>query len=364
MRSPFVIIAFFLLLGTPAWSSSADPNAVNVTNVVERTMRDTKAVGLSLAIIRDGKIVYLRGFGRRSTHGKPVDTGTRFEIGSLTKQFTAAAILQLKERGKLSIDDPLAKYVPAFPHARDITLRELLNQTSGLPDYLLTNHFLAISHSRPGSFEAIERMASGPLHFAPGSRWEYSNTNYIALGRVIEVVAHERYDDYVQAHLFSVAGMTHSTTLAQEAFIADGAVGYWRGMRGTDPLVVAPASLQSWTWSAGDIVSTAQDIARWDIALMGGRVITHADFALMTRPGKLTGGTRTDYAFHWWTDPLRGHRLLSGLGDTYGFSSCDDVFPDDHVAIVVLENMAVTPNGDSDAAAGVAARVFQDETMT
>lgn len=326
---------------------------------IQRSIQSTGAIGASVVIVRGGAIVYERSFGKRAGGAGAATRDTRFEIGSLTKQFTAAAILQLKEHGRLRLDDPLSAYVPGFPHAREVTLRQLLSQTSGLPDFMETNHFLHLSHTTAGSVRAVERMASGPLHFAPGSRWEYSNTNYFALGRVIEVASGETYDTYVRVHLFVPAGMTHSATIAQEARIKDLATGYWRGMRGRGPLTPAPSTLQSWTWSAGDIVSTAGDVARWDIALADGRIISRADFGLMTRPAKLTNGKTVDYAFGWWTDPLMGHRLFAGLGDTYGFSSANEVFPDDHLAIIVLENVAVTPRGESDAAGSVAADTFK-----
>lgn len=321
-------------------------------------MASTQAVGASVAIVQGRQIVYLRAFGKRSVAGPPTDTGTKFEIGSLTKQFTAAAILQLQERAKLSLDDRVAKYLPAFPHASQITLRELLNQTSGLPDFVETNHFLKISQQAQGSFAKIERMAAGPLHFAPGSQWEYSNTNYVVLGRVVEIVSGMRYRDYVRLHLFAPAGMHDSTFLAAEPHLSNVARGYWRGMTGKGPLSPAPAMSESWTSAAGDVVSTAGDIARWDVALQSGRIISPSAYALMTHPATLAGGKTDDYGFHWWTDPYRGRRLLSGLGDTYGESSCNDVFPADHLDVVVLENIAVTPDGRSDAAAGIAQTIF------
>jgi D-alanyl-D-alanine carboxypeptidase len=353
-----ICVAILLALSSIASAAVDEPHEPALTAAIAKRMAATEAPGLSVAIVRNGSIIFEHGFGRRGLHGPPVDGNTEFEVGSLTKQFTAAAILQLKERGRLSLDDRLAKYIPDFPHADELTLRELLNQTSGLSDFVLTNHFLKISHSLPGSFERIAHMASGPLHFVPGSKWEYSNTNYIALGRVIERASGESYNDYVRRHLFQPAGMSRSTTIAHEPAVSDMAAGYWRGMQMKGPLVPAPRALESWFWSAGDIVSTAGDIARWDIALQSGKIIDSADFALMTEPARLTSGKTDDYAFHWWTDPLRGHRLRSGLGDTYGSSSADDLFPDDHLAIIVLENMAVEPNGSSDAAAKMAAALF------
>lgn len=234
------------------------------TATIEKQLASTHAVGLAVAVVRHGALVYARGFGvRNRSSGAPADTDTRFEIGSDTKQFTAAAILQLKEQQKLSLDDRLAKYVPHFPHANELTLRELLDQTTGLFDYVETNHMVRITQTSTGSFAKTERLATAPLHFAPGSRWEYSNTNYIALGRVIEIASGESYEAYIRKHLFAPADMNQSTTIDQERHVSDMATGYWRGQRNTGPLTPAPEIGASWTWSAGQIVSTVRDLAKW-----------------------------------------------------------------------------------------------------
>lgn len=345
-------------LSAVAPAKDAVLNTQPVTAAIERRMAITHAPGVSVAIVHNGRIIYKRGFGLCRIGGPKVDINTRFDIGSLTKQFTAAAILQLKERGKLSLADRLSKYVPSFPHADEITLLQLLHQTSGLPDYALTNHFIAISHASPGSLAKIERLASGPLHFPPGSRWEYSNTNYAALGRVIEVVTHQNYNAYVRRYLFEPAGMRHSGMLSDKDFISNVAVGYWHGMQMKAPLQPAPATIESWTTAVGNVISTADDIARFDVALRRGVIIAKSDYELMTAPARLANGKVDDYAFHWWTDPMHGHALLSGLGDTYGESSANDVFPRDRLTIVVLENIAQNPNGTFDAAADVAADAF------
>jgi len=290
-------------------------------------------------VVRHGAIVYGHAFGLRElTRTIPADTSTRFDIGSDTKQFTAAAILQRRDQRKLSLDDRLTRFLPRFPHASDITIRQLLQQTSGLPDFVATNHFVAISQKQHGSLNRIARMVAGPLHFVPGSKWEYSNTNYIVLGRVIEIALGKRFEDYVSEHLFRPAAMKQSTTIAHEREIENRARGYWRGMSGHDALTAAPEMGESWTGAAGDIVSTAGDLARWDIALARGEIIGRDEFALMTRPATLSNGQSSDYGFGWWIDTLAGHRRFNHDGDTFGFSSSNNIFPDDDLAVVVLQD--------------------------
>ncbi len=146
--------------------------------------------------------------------------------------------------------------------------------------------------------------------------------------------------------------MDQTTTIDREQHVADMASGYWRGLRNTGPLVPAPKMRASWTWSAGEIVSTVGDLAKWDAALRSGKIISAAGFALMTTPATLTDGKLDDYGFGWWTDPLRGHKHVYHDGDTYGMSSSNNVFPDDDLTIIVLENVG------QDAAAKTAARIF------
>ena len=209
-----------------------------------------------------------------------------------------------------------------------------------------------IEASTEGSFERIARLAAGPLHFEPGSRWEYSNTNYIALGRVIEVASGESYESYIREHLFAPANLERTTTIDREPQVADMCTGYWRGLRNTGPLVRAPKMRASWTWSAGEIVSTVGDLAKWDAALRSGKIVSAADFALMTAPATLTGGKVDEYGFGWWTDPFHGHKHIYHDGDTFGMSSSNNLYPDDDLTIIVLENVG------QDAASRTAASIF------
>ena len=298
-----------------------------------------RAPGGAVAVVRNGQVIYAKGFGVRNIGSDvPTDMNTRFEIGSVTKQFTAAAILQLKEQGKLSLDDSLAKYVPVFPHAHEVTLRQLLNQVTGLPNYTDVDHFISIA-KHPGSFEKIEGLiAAQPLHFKPGTKWEYSNTNYIALGRVIEIVSGESYSEYIRRHLFAPADMTHSSTLAGEASVSDFATPYWRGMTNGEKLSPAEPLFDSWVTAVGDIVSTAGDLANWDIALESGKIVSPADFALMTTAGKLAGGASDGYGFGLQIDTVDGRKRVWHNGGTFGSSSSNVTFPQDGVDVIVLEN--------------------------
>ena len=339
------LVHLFLLLLIPLSLYGTNYNYATLTETVVEELSKAGAPGAAVAIVRDGKVVFEHGFGYRSRGGGAVGIHTHFEIGSDTKQFTACAILQLKERGLIALDDRIAKYVPEFPHAKEITLRELLNQTSGLPDFVMTNHFVKITQTSVGSFSRIETMTSGSLHFSPGSRWEYSNSNYVALGRVIEVVSREPYHRYVRDHLFAAARMRESGFISQEKTFSDMATGYWRGLRGRR-VVSAPEIGESWTQAAGDIVSTVDDLSRWDIALQSGKVIDHVDLRVMMSPATLSDGKKDDYGFGWWIDPVQGYTDVYHDGDTYGMSSSNNIFPALDLDIIILENESMDKASD------------------
>jgi CubicO group peptidase (beta-lactamase class C family) len=339
------LVHLFVLALLPLTRSGPHYDYASLREIVDRELSKAGAPGAAVAIIRGGTVVFEHGFGQRRRNGGAVGIHTHFEIGSDTKQFTACAILQLKERGLLALDERLAKYVPEFPHAKAITLRELLDQTSGLPDFVMTNHFVQITQTSTGSFARIETMASGPLHFSPGSRWEYSNSNYVALGRVIEVVSREPYQRYVRDHLFAPARMRESGFISEEGSFPDMATGYWRGLRG-GRVVTAPEIGESWTRAAGDIVATVDDFARWDVALERGKVIDRGDLRDMMSPATLSDGKKDDYGFGWWIDPVRGYTDVYHDGDTYGMSSSNNIVPALHLDIIVLENESMDTASD------------------
>ncbi len=351
------VLALLLAVANPA-PPPQTPVALDdrLSMVASDAIDSQHAPGGAVAVVRNGRIIYAKGFGLRNiASDTPVDANTRFEIGSVTKQFTAAAILQLKEERKLALDDSLAKYIPMFPHAREITLRQLLNQVTGLPNYTDVNHFLSIA-KQPGTFEKIEGLvAAQPLHFKPGTKWEYSNTNYVALGRVIEVISGQSYEEYIRTHLFEPAGMTRSATLADEGSFNDFATPYWRGMTNGEKLAPAQRLFDAWAPAAGDIISTVGDLAKWDIALESGKIVSPSDFALMTTSGKLASGASDGYGFGLQIDTVDGRERVWHNGGTFGSSSSNVTFPQDGVDVIVLENE------DGAATAALATKIY--ETM-
>ena len=306
-------------------------------------MSAAHVAGATVAIVRGGTTVYARGYGLRDVaKSLPADAQTRYEIGSITKQFTAAAILQLKEAGKIDLDATVATYLPSMSHAKEITVRQLLTHTSGLDDYVSIANFETLAGT-PATFDQLMAPISvRPLGFTPGTQFAYSSTNFLILGRIVELVTAQSWEAYVQQHLFAPAGMTDTATMAQENDLADMARGYvYAQGRTAESKPIA----ESWASSAGGIVSTAGDLQKWGEALSSGRIISASDYQLLISPARLADGSAAEYGFGMKVDRFEGQPRIWHDGNTNGFDGSDQLFPDQNVRIIVLTN---TVDGNSD----------------
>lgn len=333
---------FSLLLACGAWAESAErPSALagKIDGDVNAALHRFEAPGAAVMVIRNGHIAFVRAFGLRDmARSLPVRTDTLFEIGSLTKQFTAAGILQLQEAGKLQIDRPLVAYLPDAPHAKEVTLRQLLTMTSGLHDYLdgpaAEVEPLA---ARPAAYaKIIARIAPLPLDFPPGSKWSYSNTNYLLLGKVIEAVSRESYTDYLRHHIFDKLHMTDTHTTAEEDRLPDMALGY-RHANGR--LGLAPRIDASWGRAAGFLITTLADLAKWDVALRGGKVVSAADYRLMTTSFMTSKNGSADYGFGFVVDSVYGQPRIGHTGGSEAFTTADEYFPAQDTRIIAFTNL-------------------------
>lgn len=310
--------------------------SVVVDRLVQNSLKFTKTPSMAVAVVENGKVVYARGFGLRDENLKlAANADTHYEIGSMTKQFTAAAILQLRDAGKIVLDAPLATYLPSAPHAKEITIRQLLNQTTGLYNYTQVSGFKAIA-GKPGSYDQmVALIAKKPLEFVPGTKWRYSNTNYILLGRVIEVVSGEPYTTYLRNHVFKPADMTQTYTMQDEPTISNMARGY---IVKKSKVTLSPPLQDIWAWSAGDIVSTVGDFAKWMDALSNGTVIPKSDYVEMTTSGRTTDGKQTDYGFGLQVTKFDRQLSITHSGGTFGYISDAAIFPNQHLSVVVFTN--------------------------
>ena len=333
------IVSASLLCGAGVPARAAEAPAALTAPVVAKldaavTAATSDATGsapaVSIAIVENGRIAYTRAAGLEDVAaGRKATTATRFRIGSITKMFTAVAVMQLVERGAMRLDATLATYLPNAPHAHEVTIRQLLMHTSGIPDFgdeAITSGAVGMA-TTPAAI--LASMGGKPLIFAPGSHYAYSNTGYVLLGLAIEHVAKMPLAAYERTHIFVPAGM-RDTTVGAWAAAPGTATGYMDAAATPTPPLDA-----SWFFAAGDMVSTPSDLARFDIALMNGALVTPAMFAQMRATSVATGEEGVRYGLGMTLFPLADETFVGHHGGLPGFAADNEMLPSAHFAVVV-----------------------------
>jgi len=303
---------------------------------LEHVVQEKGRVGISVAIVQDGKVVLEKGYGWRSLETKsPVETDTLFAIGSVTKQFTCAAILLLAEDGKLSVTDPVVKYYPNLTQAAEITLLDLMNHTSGYPDYYPLD-FVDRRLQKPISPDAlIQQYAGGKLDFPPGTDWSYSNTGFTILGRVVEKVSGQTFAQFLQTRILTPLGMTH--TVYEPGLDDKRLASGYTSFAISPPEPVAPEA-SGWLGAVGGIYSTAGDLAKWDLALMKGKLLKPDSWKLMTTSRQLINGKETGYGCGLHVGIQEHRTVLRHGGAVSGFNAFNAFVPSTKSAVVLLCN--------------------------
>jgi CubicO group peptidase (beta-lactamase class C family) len=339
-----ILLGCALAGGVPARSQNApSPGALSteqaaaIDAIGRRSIDQGGAPSVEIAVLRDGAFVYRKGFGVRNVEDAvPPDATTRYPIGSNTKQFTAAAILMLQDQDKLNVDDRLAKYLPEIPHAREVTLRNLLMHTGGYAEYTEIETFDEIGARPATPAQIVATVVKRPLGFKPGTKRQYSNTGYILLQMVIERLSGVTYADFLRRRIFKPLGMSSTFVRDSDDTRSDVATEYTNFALG--PWEHALHIDYTWFGGAGSIVSNAADLAKWNAALDGGELLSPHSLAEMMTPVKIDANF-PDYGFAIENSKLpNGHRMIAHGGNTTGAATQDARFPDDHLAIIVMAN--------------------------
>ncbi|MGH7991418.1 MAG: serine hydrolase domain-containing protein [Limisphaerales bacterium] len=317
-------------------------NADTVDDLITSQMRAHHVPGVACLVMKNARTVKTFYGGEANLEwNAPVGPDTVFEIGSISKQFAAASILLLQEEGKLSVNDAISKYLTNTPPAwGNIKIRHLLSHTSGIHSYDEMEGFELREHLTQAQF--IRQLARHPLDFQPGEKWAYCNAGYNLLGYIVENVSGEDYLSFLREHIFTPLGMTHS------AF--------------RDPLQVLPHRAAGYAFehgryynrdcdltglfAAGAIVSTVSDLAKWDTALLDDGLLRKSSKKLWWTPARLNDGRpvpvspdgKRTYGFGWFLETVDGHRNIGHSGITSGFSAANELYPDDHLVVIVLSN--------------------------
>jgi CubicO group peptidase (beta-lactamase class C family) len=314
--------------------------SARIDSLVKDFMATNHTPAVSVAVVRGPDTLVMKGYGEASVElHRPATASTVYRVGSITKQFTAAEIMRLAERGKLSIDDEVMKYLPDAPvHGRAITIRQLLNQTSGIHEYMTEPAWRATwTQPQPLSQQQVVAFVNhDSLDFEPGKAWEYSSTNYVLLGMIIEKVSGEAYASYLRRDLFQPLGLTETTYCPSRPTGPTFAEGY--GANVGSPGAKPTEFLDLTSYAAGALCSTARDLLKWQRALAGGRVVNETSYALMTPPDTLSDGKPLAYGFGLEVGSLGGHLQIGHGGATNGFVSVINYYPGDGLNVVVLTN--------------------------
>ncbi len=310
-----------------------------VDSVATAAVAEHRTAGVSVAVVKNGRTVLAKGYGFADLENDvPATAETVFRIGSITKQFTSAAIMKLMEQGKLSLDDTLQKFLPNFPaQGNRVTVRHLLNHTSGIKSYTSLGPKWARGvrlDLAPDSLIAL--FANEPFDFKPGNAWSYDNSGYFLLGMIIEKLSGKTYGQYVQDELFTPLGLKSTIYCDQAPLIKHRAQGY--ALRPDGKFINAEPLSMTQPYAAGSLCSTVNDLAAWTLALSSGKVVSPASYKLMSTPGTLNDGKPLTYGFGLGTGVLGGHRQVSHNGGINGFISELHHYPDDSLVTVVLTN--------------------------
>ena len=316
----------FIAIVCLARAGAQAPLDPKIADMVSKTLAEFKAPSVSVAIVHEGAI-------QASAFGK-ADIDTRYAVGSISKQFTVAAILLLAEQGKLSLDDHVSKWFPELTRANDVTLRQLLSHTSGYSDYAPQDYIIP-EWTHPTTPEAvIHQWAVKPLDFDPGTKWQYSNTNFVLAGLIFEKASGLKLKDFLRDNIFSPLGMASAGYCDPNG--PHDAQPYTRFALGPPRPVAREGA--GWYFADGDLCMTPTDLAKWDVAFLQKKILSPQSYSEFTREAMLANGDSTGYALGLTSGYFHRIPEISHGGEVSGFLALNEVFPTRQAAVVVLTN--------------------------
>ena len=308
-----------------------------IDKAATEALTNTGVPSASVAIVKEGQIAYVHAYGNaRLDPATPAKPEMRYSIGSISKQFTATAMLLLQEQGKLSLDDKVGKFLPDLTRANEVSIRQILSHTSGYQDYWPQDYVMPMMLQPVTAQKILDTWARKPLDFEPGTKWQYSNTNYVIAGLIVEKASGEPLLQFLQEKVFTPLGMKSVADIDKAKLGDTDATGYLRYALG--PPRLAPKEGKGWLFAAGELAMPAEDLAKWDISIMNQSLLKPSSYLMFESEVLLKNGLGTGYALGVDVGTQFGHRALSHGGEVSGYTAENVVFPDERVAVVVLTN--------------------------
>jgi len=337
MRLSLVAALFAVTFIPAAANAQLSPDTeAKVAAIANKVLAETGVPSASVGIVKDGRIAYTQAFGQaRVTPPLAAAADLAYPIGSISKQFTSTAVLLLQEQGKLSIDDPVAKYFPALTRAQDVKLRNLMTMTSGYEDFAPQDYSIPDWYKPRSPMDTVKQWAGKPLDFEPGTEWQYSNTNYVLLSVIVEKVTGEPLYKFLREHVLDAAKLPEAFNAYTDRanLRTTGYISY-----AMQPPRVLPLEAPGWYFGDGELAMPASALLKWDLGIINQTILKPESYkqfetAFVTKDGKDTG-----YGLGVQVHDRNGHRQLEHGGEVGGYVAENIVFPDDKVAIVVLTN--------------------------
>lgn len=334
----FVVLSVLISIGCQA---AAPASQEDLTAAIDKKLAQqlpSEQPGAAVIVVQKGKVIFEKGYGMADVENDVAITPAHvFRLGSITKQFTAVGIMMLMEEGKLALDDDITKYLPDYPaNGNKFTIRHLLTHTSGIKSYTGMEKWQPLMMQDLTVDQMMDIFKNEPLDFKPGERFLYNNSGYFLLGAIIEKVSGQNYADFIQERIFTPLAMNNSYYGSTSRIIPHRARGYSRTPKG---FINSSHLSMTHPYAAGSLLSTVEDMAKWDAALYGDKLLSQKTLELMWVKNKLNSGAEIDYGFGWGIRDYKGRKLIAHGGGINGFSTYAMRFPEDKLYIAVLCNV-------------------------
>jgi CubicO group peptidase (beta-lactamase class C family) len=344
MSLPTRISSAYLLamICAPLALSAQASLPARVDSIANAVLASTGVPSASVAVVMHGKLAYAHAYGSAKLDPRtPATPEMRYGIGSISKQFTAAAVMLLQQEGKISLDDPVSKYVPGLTRGNDVTIRMVLSHTSGYQDFWPQDYVPPDMEKAITPQAILDHWAKQPLDFEPGTRWQYSNTNFEIAALAVEKASGMPFFQFVRTRILDPLHISSAVDFDSRGPSSVEPIGYMR--YGLGPLRPAIPTGPGWMYGAGELAMTPSDLAKWDISMIDESLLKPASYAEMEKSVLLKNGVSSDYGLGVDVSNMNGHRQIEHSGEVAGFTAENIVFPDDSAAVVVLTNQDAAP---------------------
>ncbi len=332
MQKLFVLCSIFML----AFSLNAQKLDQKIDSLILSKFKEADGPGGIFMVAQKGKPVYQKAFGMANLElDAKLNTNSVFQIGSMTKQFTAIAVLMLEERGKLKVSDPISKYIPSYPNGNNITIHNLLTHTSGIRDFTKMKTLQDIAQKEMTPEQMVNFFKNEPVDLAPGEKFEYNNSGYVILGYIIEIVSGETYEDFIKKNIFDKVEMINSYYATDRKIIKNRAYGYHKKDYGYVNKTVINFSVP---FASGSLMSTLDDMLKWQNALNQNLLLTSKEETKAFSKYTLNDGKEIEYGYGWHLKNINGIATREHGGSIFGFKSMAVYIPSEDIYVLGFSN--------------------------